>query len=74
MNREDESEAMMEGMAHGVEAYNEAIGSPLGFVAGYCDECGLERGAGHHCCRCDEEHDHWGQEASHRDGERGYWD
>ena len=38
---------------------NEAIGSPL--VAGYCDVCGLERGAGHHCCRCDDEHDYWGE-------------
>ena len=70
-NHNDDGEAMMVGMAHGVEAYNEAIGSPL--VAGYCDECGLEQGAGHHCCRCDEDNEpgtSWGYE----DGECGYWE
>jgi len=56
---DNEGETMMVGMAHGVDAHNEAMGSPL--VAGYCDECGLERGAGHHCCRCDDDHDYWGE-------------
>lgn len=74
--RNDDGEAMMEGMAHGIDAYNEAIGSPLGGGA-YCDDCGLERGAGHHCCRCedgvDDEDDGYRGEEDWHAPEVGHW-
>jgi len=63
---DNDGEAMMVGMAHGVDAHNEAIGSPL--VAGYCDECGGTPDDG---CRCDDEP---GTSWGHDDGEHGYWE
>ncbi len=49
-------EAMQEGMAHGIEAYNEAIGSPLGGQT-YCPHCLKDYGSGHHSCDCDTDED-----------------
>ena len=49
-------EATQEGMAHGIEAYNEAIGSPLGGQT-YCPHCLKDYGSGHHSCDCDTDED-----------------
>ncbi len=46
-----EKEERQEGMSHGVAAYNEAIGSPLGGQP-YCAHCLKDHGNGHHCCDC----------------------
>jgi hypothetical protein len=51
---EPREEAIMAGMAGGCEAYNEAIGSALTGPAD-CPSCLRPKGAGHHCCMCDDD-------------------